>query len=65
LFNNITGSHKGLFRALGAPASYRRDPAKRFGRIARHLGLPETASEADIQHKVHIFVFITLKIMSY
>eukprot|EP00026_Physarum_polycephalum_P004530 Phypoly_transcript_04551.p1 GENE.Phypoly_transcript_04551~~Phypoly_transcript_04551.p1 ORF type:complete len:332 (+),score=50.20 Phypoly_transcript_04551:58-1053(+) len=52
LFNTVTGMNKGLFRVLGGPAGYRKDPKKRFGRIARHLGLPDTASELDIQRKL-------------
>ncbi|KAH7412830.1 UbiD decarboxylyase family [Cadophora sp. MPI-SDFR-AT-0126] len=48
LFNNIKGAHHGLFRILGAPASLRRSKAEQFGRLARHLGLPPTATMPDI-----------------
>lgn len=45
LFNNLKGMRKdGFFRMLGAPASLRRSSKDRYGRIARHLGLPRTSS---------------------
>lgn len=41
LFNKLTGQDEnGLWRILGAPNSLRSDPKQRFGRLARHLGLP-------------------------
>ena len=48
LFNNVKGAKDGLFRILGAPASLRSTKDTRYGRIARHLALPPTASMKDI-----------------
>lgn len=48
LFNNVRGAHAGLFRILGAPASLRKNPNERFGRLAHHLGLRPTANMTDI-----------------
>ncbi|RFU30795.1 hypothetical protein B7463_g5536, partial [Scytalidium lignicola] len=52
LFNNIKGSYKGLFRILGAPASLRSSPKERYGRLARHLALPPTATMREIVDKI-------------
>ena len=53
LFNKLKGQNaNGLWRILGAPNSLRRDPAQRYGRLARHLGLPATSSMKDILDKV-------------
>ncbi|KAL7911442.1 UbiD decarboxylyase family [Trichoderma velutinum] len=52
LFHNIKGMHDGLFRILGAPVSLINSSKTRFGRLARHLGLPPTASMRDIQDKI-------------
>ncbi|KAK4494643.1 hypothetical protein PRZ48_013999 [Zasmidium cellare] len=53
LFNNLKGAHPdGFFRILGAPASLRHDPKQQWGRIARHLALPPTASMKDILDKM-------------
>ncbi|KAF2159899.1 hypothetical protein M409DRAFT_60490 [Zasmidium cellare ATCC 36951] len=52
LLNNLKGSKDGLWRILGAPASLRRDPEQKYGRIARHLGLPPNASMRDILDKM-------------
>lgn len=52
LMNNLKGAQDGLWRILGAPASLRSDPLQKYGRIARHLGLPPTASMKDIQDKM-------------
>ncbi|OOQ89760.1 Ferulic acid decarboxylase 1 [Penicillium brasilianum] len=52
LFNNPKGMENGLFRILGAPNSLRHDPKTRYGRLARHLGLPPTSSMKDILDKV-------------
>lgn len=55
LFNNIKGTtSKGLMRMLGAPAGLRPNPAESHGRVARHLGLPSTATIKDIQDEVII-----------
>ncbi|EFX01795.1 carboxy-lyase-like protein [Grosmannia clavigera kw1407] len=49
LFNNVKGQNEnGLWRILGGPNSLRSDPATRYGRVARHLNLPPTASMKDI-----------------
>ncbi|KAJ5622775.1 hypothetical protein N7490_011380 [Penicillium lividum] len=52
LFNNVIGAQNGLFRILGAPGSLRKSPKDRYGRLARHLGLPPTASMKDILDKM-------------
>jgi UbiD family decarboxylase len=53
LFNNLKGQdNNGLWRILGAPNSLRSDPKRRFGRLARHLGLPPTSSMKDILSKM-------------
>lgn len=52
LFNNMKGAKDGLWRILGAPASLRRNPEDKWGRIARHLALPPTSSMKDIQDKM-------------
>lgn len=48
LFNNVKGNKNGLWRIIGAPASLRPIVKEQFGRIARHVGLPPTASFHDI-----------------
>jgi UbiD family decarboxylase len=52
LFNNLKGAQDGLWRILGAPASLRADLNQKYGRVARHLGLPVTATMKDIQDKM-------------
>lgn len=52
LFNNLKGNKDGLWRILGAPASLRSNPAQKYGRIARHLGLLPMASMKDILDKM-------------
>jgi UbiD family decarboxylase len=52
LFNNMKGAKDGLWRILGAPASLRSNPKQIYGRVARHLGLPPTASMKDICDKM-------------
>jgi UbiD family decarboxylase len=52
LFNNVKGAQDGFFRVLGAPGSLRKDPATKFGRLARHLGLPPTSSMKNILDKM-------------
>ena len=52
LFNNLIGAKDGFFRILGAPASLRSSPGERYGRLARHLGLPPTASMRSILDKM-------------
>lgn len=52
LFNNLLGAKDGFFRILGAPASLRSSPSERYGRLARHLGLPPTASMRNILDKM-------------
>ncbi|KAH6638478.1 3-polyprenyl-4-hydroxybenzoate decarboxylase, partial [Boeremia exigua] len=49
LFNNLKGAKNGLWRILGAPASLRSNPEQVYGRVARHLGLPPTATMKEIQ----------------
>ena len=48
LFNNVKGAHDGLFRILGAQGGLSHDPQRVYGRLARHIGLPPTASLKDI-----------------
>ncbi|KAM3074703.1 Ferulic acid decarboxylase 1 [Clarireedia jacksonii] len=52
LFNNLIGAKDGLWRILGAPASLRKNPQQKYGRIAGHLGLPPTASMQEILNKM-------------
>ncbi|PYH44039.1 UbiD family decarboxylase [Aspergillus saccharolyticus JOP 1030-1] len=53
LFNNLKGMGKhGLFRILGAPGSLRKSQKDRYGRLARHLALPPTASMKEILDKM-------------
>ncbi|EXJ72348.1 uncharacterized protein A1O5_04852 [Cladophialophora psammophila CBS 110553] len=52
LFNNLKGNVNGFWRILGAPASLRRDPSRRYARLARHLALPPTAGMKDILDKM-------------
>ncbi|KAI9376168.1 UbiD decarboxylyase family [Aspergillus egyptiacus] len=52
LFNNVVGAQDGLWRILGAPASLRKSSKERFGRLARHLALPPTASMREILDKM-------------
>jgi 4-hydroxy-3-polyprenylbenzoate decarboxylase len=47
LFNRIKGIEPG-FRVLGAPAGLSRQPGRRLVRIALSLGLPATATAAEI-----------------
>ncbi|KAL5362043.1 UbiD decarboxylyase family [Aspergillus floccosus] len=52
LFNNLIGMQNGLFRILGAPGSLRKSASDRYGRLARHLALPPTASMREILDKM-------------
>ncbi|PNP39876.1 hypothetical protein TGAMA5MH_08141 [Trichoderma gamsii] len=52
LFNNVIGAKDGLWRILGAPGSLRSSPRERFGRLARHMALPPTASLKEIIDKM-------------
>ncbi|TGO44066.1 hypothetical protein BCON_0620g00010 [Botryotinia convoluta] len=52
LLNNMKGAENGLWRILGAPASLRHDPAQKYGRVARHLGLPPSARMKEILDKM-------------
>ncbi|KAM0752322.1 UbiD family decarboxylase [Meredithblackwellia eburnea MCA 4105] len=52
LFENLKGAKNGLFRILGAPNALRADPVTRYGRLARHLALPPTASMKEILDKM-------------
>lgn len=52
LFNNVIGMKDGLFRILGAPGSLRKSSSDRYGRLARHLALPPTASMREILDKM-------------
>ncbi|ROV92569.1 hypothetical protein VMCG_08913 [Cytospora schulzeri] len=53
LFNKLKGQDEhGLWRILGAPNSLRSDPKQKFGRLARHLNLPVTASMKEILDKM-------------
>lgn len=49
LFHNVKGTTKdGLFRILGAQGGLSSDPQYPYRRLARHLGLPGTASIRDV-----------------
>jgi UbiD family decarboxylase len=53
LFNNLKGQNEnGLWRILGAPNSLRADSEQRFGRLARHLNMPQTATMKEILDKM-------------
>ncbi|KAK1488938.1 hypothetical protein CCUS01_14715 [Colletotrichum cuscutae] len=53
LFNKLKGQDAdGFWRILGAPNSLRSDPSQRFGRLARHLGLPPTSTMKEILDKM-------------
>lgn len=52
LFNNLKGAKDGLWRILGAPGSLRNNPQQTFGRVARHLALPPTASMREIMDQM-------------
>ncbi|KAK1641484.1 hypothetical protein BDP81DRAFT_446369 [Colletotrichum phormii] len=53
LFNRLKGQDaNGFWRILGAPNSLRSDPSQRFGRLARHLGLPPTSTMKEILDKM-------------
>lgn len=52
LLNNLKGAQHGLWKILGAPASLRSDKKQKYGRLARHLALPPTASMKDIMDKM-------------
>lgn len=52
LFKNVIDSQNGMFRILGAPGSLRKSPKDRYGRLARHLALPPTASMREILDKM-------------
>ncbi|KAI1387612.1 putative 3-octaprenyl-4-hydroxybenzoate carboxy-lyase [Hypoxylon trugodes] len=53
LFNKLKGQNEnGLWRILGAVNGLRPDPKQVFGRIARHIGLPPTASAKQIMDKI-------------
>ena len=51
LFNNVKGAKDGLWRMFGNAASLRSNEKEKFGRIARNLGLPKTASWKDISER--------------
>ncbi|KAH7118086.1 UbiD decarboxylyase family [Dactylonectria estremocensis] len=53
LFNNLKGQDEnGLWRILGAPNSLRSNPKQRYGRLARHIGLPTGSSMKTILDKM-------------
>jgi UbiD family decarboxylase len=52
LFNNLKGNQDGLFRILGAPGSLRKSSKDRYGRLARHLGLPPHSGMREIIDKM-------------
>ena len=53
LFNKLKGQDKnGLWRVVGALGALRSDPKTRYGRLARHVNLPITASIKEIQDKL-------------
>ncbi|KAJ1322917.1 phenacrylate decarboxylase [Microdochium nivale] len=51
LFTNVKGAKDGLWRIFGNAASLRRDDKEKFGRVARNLGLPATASWKEISDR--------------
>ncbi|KAK7522167.1 UbiD decarboxylyase family [Phyllosticta citriasiana] len=52
LFNNVKGARDGLFRILGAPGSLRQERKGKYGRLARHLGLPPNANMRQVLDKM-------------
>lgn len=48
LFKYVKGAKDGLFRILGASGGLSRDPKHTYRRLARHIGLPPTASLKNI-----------------
>ncbi|KAL3484329.1 UbiD family decarboxylase [Aspergillus germanicus] len=52
LFNNVKGAHDGLFRIFGASGGLSSDPQYPYRRLARHVGLPPTASLGDFIDKM-------------
>jgi UbiD family decarboxylase len=48
LFNNVKGAQDGLFRIPGASGGLSKNPKYTYRRLARHIGLPLTASLRDI-----------------
>jgi UbiD family decarboxylase len=52
LFNNVKGAHDGLFRILGASGGLSSDSQYPYRRLARHVGLPPTASLGDFIDKM-------------
>lgn len=52
LFENVVGAKNGLFRILGAPNSLGPNKKTRYGRLARHVGLPPTASLKEIMDRM-------------
>lgn len=51
LFNNVKGARDGLWRMFGNAASLRNSTTEKYGRVARNLGLPPTASWKDINER--------------
>ncbi|RFU25136.1 hypothetical protein B7463_g11198, partial [Scytalidium lignicola] len=54
LFNNISNTYKGLFRIFGAPTGLRSNDSEKYGRLARHVGLPKTAGLREVTDKVNL-----------
>ncbi|KAF7520542.1 hypothetical protein G7054_g12741 [Neopestalotiopsis clavispora] len=52
LFNNVKGAKDGLWRIFSNAASLRNRPGEKYGRLARNLGLPPTASWNQINHRL-------------
>ncbi|KAL9614006.1 MAG: hypothetical protein Q9167_001486 [Letrouitia subvulpina] len=48
LFKNVKGTHDGSIRVLAAPSGLRKPQANTYGRLARHIGLPPSASMKDL-----------------
>lgn len=48
LFQNVKGARDGLWRMFGNAASLRSPETEKYGRLARNIGLPPTASWKDV-----------------
>lgn len=51
LFHNVKGAKDGLWRIFSNAASLRKEKKEQFGRVARHLGLPPTATWKEISDR--------------
>jgi UbiD family decarboxylase len=64
LFNKLKGQNEnGFWRILCAPNSLRADLKQRYGRLARHIGLPPTASMKAQQSQFITIVAVAVAII--